>query len=181
MFEPRLDFDERVLHFFGFVVEFAEVVGVDRVGLLNRLVAHHVVADLETDQTVRELALSGDRVVLAELHFEEDQHVAQVLVCLFIEHGVDLRVGVLLHLIKVKLQDEFAPDLNDLPIEGFRLLELTILFEKFAHVVVRGTHVDGFRTVLNTLEVDSFGQVLQSLSMRVSRVLGQEESTEGLV
>jgi thymidine kinase len=119
--------------------------------LLHRFEADHIVADFQTHQSIRELALGCACVVLSELHFEENKHVSQVLVCLFVQDGFDLGVSVVLHLVKVLLENKLAPDLNNLPEECFSLDEASFFLEQLTHVVVAAAHIITLWTVLVAL------------------------------
>jgi len=138
--EALVNFEKHVLNFFGLFVKLTEIIRVNGVGSLDRLVTLHVVADLEGDEAVGELALSGDAVVLSELHLEENQHVAQMLVGLLVVNVVDLHAGVFVHLVEVVFENEFTPDLNDLAKECLSLLKLVFFLEQFAHVEIAGAH-----------------------------------------
>jgi len=95
-------------------------------------------------------------MVLAELHLEKNQHIAQVLVCFLVQYGFNLWVSVVLHLIEVLFEDKVAPYLNNFTEKGFSLYKTAFFFEKLAHVVVATAHVVTFGAVLVTLQVNAF-------------------------
>ena len=116
--------------------------------LLHGFQADHVVSDFQTHQGVRKLTLCSAGVVLPKLHFEEDQHVSQVLISLFVKNCFNLGIGVVLHLVKVLLEDNLAPNLDDFAEKGLCLYKAALFFEEFAHVVVTTAHVVAFRPIL---------------------------------
>jgi len=127
---------QSIFYFLCLVVELAQVVCEDLVSQLDRIQTLHIVTNLQRHQSKGEVALSRHSVMLTEFHLEEVQHVAQVLVSLLVVNWLDLRVGVLLHLVEILIQDELVPNLNDLREERLCLLNLTFFFEKLAHVIV---------------------------------------------
>jgi hypothetical protein len=78
-----------------------------------------------------------------------------VLVGLLVVDGLDLAVGVLLHLVKVVVQDELAPDLDYFAIEGLTLFNFALLLEQFPHVEVRAPHAVRLGPKLNALEINA--------------------------
>ena len=119
-------------------------------------------------------------MVLPELHLEEDQDVAQVDVRLFVENWVNAR-SVVVSLVVATVQDEFTPNLHDLTEESLCILELVVLLEQLAHIVVGAAHTVRFRSVLLALHVDALCHVFLSVFVRVWVVLGKEEPSKRLV
>ena len=142
---------------------------------------------LEQYQCERELALGCLHVTLPVLDLEKVQYDPQVLLCLLVVVPVDGRVGVVLDHggAQVLLDDELAPDLDDLLVEVLRIDYLALLLEDLAHVEVGAAKVDGLGPVELGLELDRVGELVEGLLGGVgfgrSGVLVQEEFPEGLV
>lgn len=117
-------------------------------------------------------------MVWSILGLKKVEHLAQVLVCLFVVNWLDLTICVLLHLVEVIVQNKLAPDLNDFAEKRFALIYLSLLLKKLTHVKIRTAHAVRLRTEFNTLKINALRQVLKSLFARVGFVLGQEEPTE---
>lgn len=92
--------------------------------LLHGFQADHVVSDFQTHQGVSKLTLCSAGVVLPKLHFEEDQHVSQVLISLFVKDCFNLGIGVVLHLVEVLLEDKLAPNLDNFAEKAFAFTKL---------------------------------------------------------
>ena len=135
-----LDSLHDVLHFLGLPVVLAQVVGEHAVGLRHGVESAHAVSSLETDQAPGVLRLGGGGVVQAELHFEEHEHAAQVLVAFHVDHVLQVacvRV-VALHFFEVFVQDELHPDLTDFRKNRFRLRDLSFFLKEFSKIIIAG-------------------------------------------
>jgi hypothetical protein len=120
-------------------------------------------------------------MVLSKLHLKENQHVSKVLVRLLVQDSFDLRVGVVLHLVKVLFKNKLSPDLDNLAEESLCLDEASLFFEQLTHVVIATTHVIALGAILIALQINAFGQFVKCLCMSASTILCQEKSSESLV
>lgn len=127
------------------------------------------------------MAFGGYRVVGTELLVEVVENEIEMLVCLLVVDVVDDRVLEVLHGVKVVLEHEFTPNLNDLLVKGSSLDDGLLVFKKFAHVVVTAAQVVAFRAMLHALLVDTLRQLIECLGLCFRSVLRQEKSAESFV
>jgi hypothetical protein len=143
-----LDSLDNSLNLLGLAVKLSKNVRECHVCLAHVIQSLISVLILEEDECECEFAFSGLDVTLAELDLEEVKNDTEVLLGFLVVVSIYCCVGVVLDgASEVLLNDELAPDLDDLLVEVLGIDDLAFLLEDFTHVVIAAAEIDAFRAI----------------------------------